>query len=176
MRERTGPAEGTRGTDMIVSTLGAWVRSTRLAQGLSQRELADRAGMSRSYVCDIELGRGVHPSLETLDKLAASLGAARAHILQAAGYLDIRHGSHADTSELRLVRLYRDLGPESRATVERFVQFIHAEEYRWSQASFIDGDSVPARRETQAERSSLAHGRMLFDPTDDAANGSRSDG
>jgi DNA-binding XRE family transcriptional regulator len=39
------------------SALGDWIKTTRIAQGVSQRELADRAGLSRSYLCDIEHGR-----------------------------------------------------------------------------------------------------------------------
>lgn len=126
--------------DPSTSTLGAWVRATRLALGINQRELAARAGVSRSYLSDIELGRGVHPSLETLHKLASSLGVSRLHILQAAGYLDAERGRQADSAELRLIRLYRDLSPASRATTERFIQFVHTEEIRWSQASFINED------------------------------------
>lgn len=121
-----------------LAALGAWIRSNRVTQGINQRELADRAGLSRSYVSDIEIGRGVRPSLDTLDKLASGLGAARTDVLRAAGYLSPSRGHQAGSGELRLVRLYRDMNPENQAIVERFVQFIHAEEFRWSQASFID--------------------------------------
>ena len=56
------------------SALGEWVKSTRTAQGVSQRELADRAGLSRSYVCDIEHGRSTKPSFECLENISKALG------------------------------------------------------------------------------------------------------
>lgn len=158
------------GTESGVPTLGAWVRSTRLAQGINQRELAERAGVSRSYVSDIELGRGVHPSLETLNKLASSLGAARIDILRAAGYLSANRGGQTDNAELRLIRLYRDLSTGTRATVDRFVHFVHTEESRWSQASFMDEDAdhtEPLGRSSRLEQG----GPTLFDVPGDPEAG-----
>ena len=148
-------------TDVSEPRLGSWVRSTRMAQGLSQREFAERAGISQSYVSDIELERGVHPSLGTLDRLAAGLGATRTDVLRAAGYLSAPRSIQADGAELRLVRLYRDLTAPNQATVERFVQFIHAEESRWIQASLIPlGAPDPS---SSAEEPDVQQGPTLFD-------------
>lgn len=148
-------------TDSSSSELGAWVRRTRTALGLNQRELAERSGLSRSYICDIELGRSARPTLATLDKVAAALGTARVEIMRAAGYLSGPRGVHPDSGELRLIRLYRDLSPANRTTVERFIEFVHAEEYRWTQASFIDTDGKmpePRCQSLEPER-----GPTLFD-------------
>lgn len=161
-------------SDASAPGLGAWVRQARTAQGLNQRELAERAELSRSYICDIELGRGARPSLETFGKLASALGAARTDVMRAAGYLDAARGVQADSGELRLIRLYRDLTPASRATIERFVQFVHAEEYRWSQVSFIDSEDDtlgPRVSQPEAER-----GPTLFDVVIEPTNGSAARG
>jgi transcriptional regulator with XRE-family HTH domain len=53
--------------------LGRMVREKRKEQGLSQAELAQRAGLNRPYVSDVERGtRNV--SLDSICKLANALG------------------------------------------------------------------------------------------------------
>jgi transcriptional regulator with XRE-family HTH domain len=49
------------------------LRAVRIAAGLSQDELAFRAGMTRNYVGALERGEQ-SPTLRTLDKLAEALG------------------------------------------------------------------------------------------------------
>lgn len=53
--------------------LGSKVQRLRHDQGLSQEELADRAGLHRTYVSGVE--RGVrNPTLTVIDRLARALG------------------------------------------------------------------------------------------------------
>jgi transcriptional regulator with XRE-family HTH domain len=89
---------------------------------MSQRALAERAGVSRSYLCDIERGRGAQPTVTTLNKLARALGASRIDLLRVAGILE------------------PVASPESQAAVERFAQFLRAEEHRWVQPRLLDGE------------------------------------
>jgi transcriptional regulator with XRE-family HTH domain len=57
----------------IQKRFGRSVRSLRKRQAISQEELAGRAGLHRTYVCDIERGaRNV--SLKSIEKLANALG------------------------------------------------------------------------------------------------------
>lgn len=53
--------------------VGAYLRAGRYVRGLSQRELADKAGVPRSTLDRIEAGR-TDPRLSTLDKLFGALG------------------------------------------------------------------------------------------------------
>ena len=53
--------------------LGEEIRSLRTERGLSQRELAERMGVSQSVVGRLEAG-GVEPRLSTLDRVARALG------------------------------------------------------------------------------------------------------
>ncbi len=122
------------------NALGEWIRTTRIAHGMSQRALAERAGVSRSYLCDIERGRGAQPTVATLDKLARALGAPRIELLRVAGILDPIGGRAGDDRERRLLACYRSLSPESQSAVERFAQFLRAEEHRWVQPRLLDGD------------------------------------
>src|SRR5688500_11921514 len=83
--------------------LGEWVRATRKELGISQRALADAAGLSRSYLCDIERGRGTQPSVTTMDKLAEALGASRSDLLRAAGVIEEDNGPRHSETERRLL-------------------------------------------------------------------------
>lgn len=51
---------------------GSAVKSKRFALGLSQEELAERAGLHRTYVSDVERGAR-NPSLGSIEKLAIAL-------------------------------------------------------------------------------------------------------
>lgn len=56
----------------LVLLLGQNVRRLRTEQGLSQEELAFRAGMKRSYLSDLERGTR-NPSVRALGRLAEAL-------------------------------------------------------------------------------------------------------
>jgi transcriptional regulator with XRE-family HTH domain len=56
----------------IRARLGSNVRRLREAQGWSQEEYADRAGIHRTYVSDIERGRR-NPTVTVVEKLAKPL-------------------------------------------------------------------------------------------------------
>jgi transcriptional regulator with XRE-family HTH domain len=60
--------------------LGTNVRSLRLAKGWSQEDYADRAGIHRTYVSDIERGRR-NPTISVLEKLAQPFGVAPGRLL-----------------------------------------------------------------------------------------------
>jgi len=56
----------------LKSLLGTAIRTKRNDLGISQEELADRAGLHRTYISDIERGAR-NLSLESIDKLAQAL-------------------------------------------------------------------------------------------------------
>jgi len=56
------------------------IRGLRGAQGLSQEELAERAGLHRTYISGVE--RAVrNPTLTVLDKIATGLGVPLAQLV-----------------------------------------------------------------------------------------------
>ena len=63
--------------------LGQNLRRTRVATGLSQEELADRAGLHRTYISSVERGER-NVSLETIFLLAQALGVEPADLVTAA--------------------------------------------------------------------------------------------
>lgn len=67
------PAASTRPTKMLlVENLGIAVRQLREKQGWSQEELAERSGLNRSYVGEVERGNVV-ASVVTTHKIASAL-------------------------------------------------------------------------------------------------------
>lgn len=57
----------------ILSALGARVRMLRQARGLSQEKLAELAGLHRTYISSVELGKR-NVSLLNIQALANALG------------------------------------------------------------------------------------------------------
>jgi transcriptional regulator with XRE-family HTH domain len=57
------------------------LQALRNKRGLSQRELAERSGVSREYIARLETARQ-DPTLSTLEKLAKALGVKVARLLE----------------------------------------------------------------------------------------------
>lgn len=64
----------------VIAIFARNVRVSRKAKGLSQEELAFRAGMKRSYVSDLE-NRKRNPTVRALGRLALALDVAPASLL-----------------------------------------------------------------------------------------------
>ncbi|KJS10656.1 MAG: hypothetical protein VR67_17375 [Peptococcaceae bacterium BRH_c8a] len=56
------------------------IKNIRKKKGFTQKALALKAGISRSYLCEIEQGYK-QPSLATLSKIAMALGVSEATLL-----------------------------------------------------------------------------------------------
>jgi HTH-type transcriptional regulator/antitoxin HipB len=74
-RERRGSADYREGYDEArrAFLIGQAVRERRLALGLSQTEVADRAGMTQPALSRLEAG-GAVPTIPVLERIAAALG------------------------------------------------------------------------------------------------------
>jgi transcriptional regulator with XRE-family HTH domain len=64
----------------IRTRLGQNVRRLREAKGWSQEDYADRAGIHRTYVSDIERGRR-NPTITVVEKLAKPLEVPAGHLI-----------------------------------------------------------------------------------------------
>jgi XRE family transcriptional regulator, regulator of sulfur utilization len=64
----------------LVRHFGATVRGLREAQGWTQEQLAEHAGLNRSYVGEIERGTCI-VSIVTVDKLARAFAVPMARLL-----------------------------------------------------------------------------------------------
>ena len=75
----------------LKSLLGTAIRNKRNQLGYSQEELADRAGLHRTYISDIERGAR-NLSLESIDKLAQALKVSIGSLFISAGDLGTADG------------------------------------------------------------------------------------
>lgn len=66
----------------IGAVFGAVLRERREAAGISQEQLADRAGLHRTYVSLIERGKRT-ASIEVVRKFAKALGVSMAELIEA---------------------------------------------------------------------------------------------
>ena len=83
MSATAGEGELDRG---FLTRIGARVRALRTAQGRTVQQLADRAGISRRLLTQIELGQA-NPSLVTVTRIARQLGTEFTSLLDT-GHLD----------------------------------------------------------------------------------------
>ena len=66
--------------DTLAPQIGRTVRRHRESAKLSQEELADRAGLHRTYISLLERGRR-NPSVDALGKIAGALGVPASRLL-----------------------------------------------------------------------------------------------
>jgi CheY-like chemotaxis protein len=64
--------------------LGATIKSDRSALGISQEELAYRAGLHRTYISDLERGAR-NPSIQSIEKIASALQISVSMLFEQAG-------------------------------------------------------------------------------------------
>ena len=76
----------------LKSGLGAAIKRERSNLGISQGELAERAGLHRTYVSDVERGTR-NPSIQSVEKLARALHVSVAKLFERAGNGDGTSGT-----------------------------------------------------------------------------------
>jgi transcriptional regulator with XRE-family HTH domain len=67
----------------LKSSIGHVLRSRRRSLGISQEQLAERAGVDRTYVSILERGLK-SPTIETLGRICSVLGTLPEHVIQQA--------------------------------------------------------------------------------------------
>ena len=110
--------------DGIDVTLGERIRQLRDALGITHAQVAERAGISRSYVTRLEADKVDLPAKDKLKGLAEALGTSRGDLLQAAGYLEQEPALLDDPAVELAFRHVEDLPPEDRREVLEFVAFV----------------------------------------------------
>jgi transcriptional regulator with XRE-family HTH domain len=114
-------------SERALRTLGAVLRSERLARGLSLRDLSSRTSVSNAYLSELE--RGLHePSLSVLLAIASALDTPLAEILVRAGLLDDRadaaHGSSRWDTEAAIARDPALSAPQRFALLSVYRSFV----------------------------------------------------
>jgi transcriptional regulator with XRE-family HTH domain len=57
----------------ITALIGKRIKILRLERGLTQRDIEEATGISRSHISNIESGRVANPGLDTLEKITKAL-------------------------------------------------------------------------------------------------------
>lgn len=81
-------------------SLGDAIRRLRRDRGLTQEDLADRAGISQRTLSDIERGHIGLPRMENLRALAAALGVDTGSLLLVSGYVETRRAAEELTEAI----------------------------------------------------------------------------
>jgi len=75
----------------LTYSLGKRIAHLRKTKGFTQLDLSVDSGIAKSYLCDLEAGRR-NPSIETLERIALSLGVSLSFLLEGVG--SIEQGGH----------------------------------------------------------------------------------
>lgn len=59
---------------MMIENIGSRIQRLRMSKGLSLSELANRAGVAKSYLSNVEREVQTNPSIQFLEKISNSLG------------------------------------------------------------------------------------------------------
>ena len=100
-----------------MTTAAALLREARMRAGLSQRDLAKKAGTAQSVIARIERGQ-TSPTLETLERLLAAAGV-ELHARLAVKERDVR--SHMLDDVPRILRLTPEQRLEELKNFSRFL-------------------------------------------------------
>lgn len=112
--------------------VGDLVRERRVALGLTQADLALKAGLRQTYISQVEKGEIAMPRDHNLDALGRALGIAREEFYRAAGYFDGLPDSAGDpdleNTEDPLPRVVVIRGPngEQEVPIARVVAYVES--------------------------------------------------
>lgn len=104
-----------------VLTLGTRITELRVAKGITHAQLADKAGISRSYVTRLESNRVELPSKRVLWSLAQALTTTPDDLLAAAGYMPARDRTIRDSGLEIAFRYVATLPTEAQREILDFV-------------------------------------------------------
>lgn len=82
------------------SALGDHIYTLRMRLDLSLRDVANKSGLTKAHIWELEDGRATNPTVKTLLTLAASLNV-KAEKLAALAFSDLRNQCDADAEKER---------------------------------------------------------------------------
>lgn len=108
--------------------LGEIIREYRLRNKMSMGDFAKASGISKPYVSMLEAnknsngGKPIAPSVETLQKVAYSLGISLDELLRKLGdeKIDLRPSPYSE-EEIKVLNGYRALNPEGKSLIKSMI-------------------------------------------------------
>lgn len=104
--------------------IGERIKELRKSKGLSMSELAEKAGVAKSYLSSIERSRQTNPSIQFLEKVGRVLGVSVNQLIEGNN-----ESSVLDDDWLELVQTAMDSG----ITKEQFREFLEFNEWKLKQ-------------------------------------------
>lgn len=135
-------------------SLGDYIKDLRNDKGLSQRDLAEKAGVSNGEISRIESGERKNPSPNVLMALATILGVSDEEIMKEAGYIRsvVEHEGYIEN-------VYRD--EEGKLIdITRRAKKMYQNDSSWANLAFRVSDSNLSKEELEIIR---AHTELLLD-------------
>lgn len=108
-------------------SIGENIKKTRKKQELTQKSLAKRANISRSYLADVENNR-YNPSIDVLNKIAKALGITAQQLLKD----DIDEKDDIDKMEEDLQILFnkiQKISPKDRKKLLQLIEIFEEDEH-----------------------------------------------
>lgn len=100
------------------------IRALRLSKGLSQRQLAERAGMATKWLQKLEASHGsVSPRLSTITGLCIALGVSIAHLVESQAPKAIRERPLRKNQQ-RLIAIIEEMDSGRTAALLRIALYI----------------------------------------------------
>lgn len=96
--------------------VGARIKELRIAKGLSTNKLSNMAGLSQSYVRNLEAGKYDNPTVDSLELICEALNIA---------FEDFVNYTDLSLSQLKAMKIVRSLSDEQ---LEGFCKLINPEE------------------------------------------------
>ena len=96
--------------------IGKRITEIRTAKGLTTNALANKAGITQTYLRDIEIGKKNNPTYDTLSYICEALGVSLAY------FFDTTDDS--SSSEEKLIRKIRMLDNSQQQTLSSFIDTV----------------------------------------------------
>lgn len=104
-------------------SIGSRIKKARQAAGISQADLAEAMGITRSACSQWESGQGTGPRRERLEALAAELGVSYEWLAtgKEAGGVSEALPSYLTAEQLEMLALFKALTPKQRKALLNFL-------------------------------------------------------
>lgn len=136
---------------IVTGQLGEVVRTRRQALGMSQTELAERVGVTQTYISNMELQRVQLPNADVRRALAAALRISHLDLLVLIG--EIEESEVPGAASVRpiipgVLQALDKLPPSSRQAIEQIIHDVSAAHAASDDESLISSESDKASRNT----------------------------
>lgn len=114
-------------TSTSTASVGTLIRAHRERAGFTQRQLAEAAGVTVSYISDVENGRKQPSKPETIRSLASALGIRADELFVGVRRVpdDLAERLRTDIRAVNLVRAVLALDAEKQADLLAFIERTH---------------------------------------------------